>query len=99
MGRVLVDPWECEEEEEEEEAESPWCAPGIPPTSSRSPAAFPLGPGAGGTTSSSRKTAPGMSPGAPLPPGISQPFSARETALGSFLHLSTPALHPSAPLP
>lgn len=74
MGRVLVDPWE-REEEEEEEAESPCCVPGIPLTSSRSPAASPLGPGAGGTTSSSQKTAPGMSPGAPRPPGISQPFS------------------------
>lgn len=77
MGRVLVDLWE-REEEEEQEAESPWCAPGIPPTSSQSPAAFPLGPGAGGTTSSSRKTAPGMSPGAPHPPGIFQPFSGRD---------------------
>lgn len=94
-GKVLVDPWEREEEEDEEEedAESPWHAPGIPLTSSRSPAASPLGPGAGGTTSSSRKTAPGMSPGAPRPPGISQPFSGREE------HPSSSSPHPSAPLP
>lgn len=104
MERVLLDPWE-REEEEEQEAESPCCAPGTPPTSSRSPAAFPLGPGAGGTTSSSRKTPPGTSPGAPRPPGTSRPFSGREEQPGAhpciplLLLFPHPDLGPSQPHP
>jgi len=84
MGRVAasVDPRAQRRQEAAAAAESPRRVPATLPTSSGSPAASQLGPGASGTTSSSRQTARGTSPGAPRPPGTSRPFSGREDSPG-----------------